>query len=252
MADERDDYLKDCIKNIIASSHLFIGNTNDTPEQVSIKLLKQRFEASKKAFVILYQNDCKYEATIIAGYMFELLASIYQFEQRKKTTNDIMGNMAYKYMEMLLQYPRNSDPAMWDEYFKTALDVLQNFGDSILKNSQNVYKILANETISQDEKLKILGKNYKGKPIQNAINEFIDSIKSVIKKWGNNYKNADFILRNFYISYCCFKHNNFLSYLPQERDIAEVVCFMSLIAYYNNFHELDSLEEKYKKLFGEN
>ena len=136
----------------------------------------------------------------------------------KKTTNDIMGNIAYKYMEMLLQYPRNSNPEMWDEYFKTAIDVLQNFGDSILKNSQNVYKTLADETVSQDEKLKILGKNYKGKPIQNAINEFIDSTKSVIKKWENNYKNADFILRNFYISYCCFKHNNFLSFLPQERD----------------------------------
>lgn len=37
--------------------------------------------------------------------------------------------------------------------------VEQNFGDSILKNSQNVYKILADKTISQDEKLKILGKN---------------------------------------------------------------------------------------------
>ena len=71
MADERDDYLKECIKNIIASSHMVLGSINDTPEQVSIKLLKQRFEASKKAFVILYQNDCKYEATIIGNLSFD-------------------------------------------------------------------------------------------------------------------------------------------------------------------------------------
>lgn len=252
MTDDRDDYLKDCIKNIIASYHPVIGNAKDNPEQVSIKLLKQRFEVSKRAFVLLYQNNCKHEATIIAGYMFELLASIYQFEKGKKTTNDIMGNVAYRYMEMLLQYPHNSDSVIWDEYFKTAMDVLQNFGDSVLQNAKDVYKTLADETVSQDEKLKILGKKYKGKPIQNAINEFIDSIKSVMKKWSNNYKNADFILRNFYISYCCFKHNNFLSFFPQEKDVAEVVCFLSIVAYYNDFKELDSLEENYKKQFGEN
>ena len=57
MDDEKEKYIKECIKNIIASYHMVLGNINDTPEQVSIKLLKQRFEASKKAFVMLYQND---------------------------------------------------------------------------------------------------------------------------------------------------------------------------------------------------
>ena len=43
MDDEKEKYIKECIKNIIASSHMVLGSINDTPEQVSIKLLKQRF-----------------------------------------------------------------------------------------------------------------------------------------------------------------------------------------------------------------
>ena len=120
-----------------------------------------------------------------------------------------MGNVAYKYMEILLQYPTDdTEKTIGNEYFKTALDVLKNFGDSVLKNPKKVYEILADATISQNIKLKTLGKNYKGKPIQSVIDEFINQIKRIRIFWDNN-KNTDFILRDFYISYCCFKHNNF-------------------------------------------
>jgi hypothetical protein len=252
MDDEKEKYIKECIKNIIASSHMVLGSINDTPEQVSIKLLKQRFEASKKAFVILYQNDCKYEATIIAGYMFELQASIYHLEQGAKTFQNIMGNIAYKYMEMVLQYPSKNEEKIWNEYFKTALEFLHNFGQPILKQPEKVYNMLNDDTLTQEEKLRDFGRCHKRKPIQNSIDDFINHIKKVMKKFVTNYRKIDYLLHNFYLSYCCFKHNNFLSFFPQEKDVAEVVCFLSIVAYYNDFKELDSLEEKYKKLFGEN
>lgn len=238
------------LRYVIASHHSIIGTALQSHKQQILNLLKQRFEKSKKSFVILYQNNCKTEANIIAGYMLELLATIFNIEKQNDTIVDkIIGYAYYEQVRMYSKIPRKYNPDQWDEILNMCVDLVILCANSIFEDPTSAIDILHNNKMPLKQKLKQLNKSVKKDAVQSKIDSFISEASNIAKKIEKNEINIKWIFKQFYISYCCFKHNNFLSFLLDENNAVPLVTLLSIIAYYKDFGEVETLEEKYKKEF---
>lgn len=221
-------------------------------KKAALNILHARFNNSKKSFLLLYTKKFEYDAMLIAGYMIELLAQIYNIKQDDTSVERIKGKATYEKILMLLKLPEKFDNDHWEVSFQQDLCQLTKYANSVFNNSDKVLNILKNPNLPRMEKLqKLLAMRdifKKEKNINKLVLNFSEYAKKTLGNLGMNAQDIVWLIDLTYQYYCCHKHSNFLSFTEQDFRLSDLVLNLSIIDYYDMFNEINSLQTKYEQL----
>lgn len=163
-----------------------------------------------KSFVILYENNCFYDAYTIAGYMLEtcsLLCYIRSEKTEAENRNNYNKYLASVTLDILKKNLKTSSENFEKDIEKASfisnLKVFYPVGKTILVKNGNYEEVIQkinSINTSNKERRKILKDNF----VPLKVSNYIDCLSNTFDN------NDDGWFKQFYYKYCALKHNNII------------------------------------------
>lgn len=181
----------------------------------TIKVLHDRIVYAARSYSILKDNEQYFDAFIVIGHALETCAKLSYIkdcqdkkEQIKRHDEYYAGSFGNDMIQALELAEDLSDDNVWDAYFQS-FQLFKDLDKAIIKPGKDRSKIinqLSNRDGSNDDKTKILNKNYSPPTIQKYIDDFAELICPNNPGW----------LKTVHLRYCGHKHSNIMQILEFE------------------------------------
>lgn len=163
-----------------------------------------------KSFIILYENNCFYDAYTVAGYILET-CSLLCYVRSEKTEvenrnnyNKYLASITMKQIIENLEDTNNLDTELDWLSFSTNLKIFYQVGKTILKEGKNyedIIKLINYRKGPNEEKIGLFRKNFSMLTTNNYINCLSDAVDNI----------DDGRFSFYYKKYCSLKHNNLIN-----------------------------------------